>query len=133
MTSSRTQHGFTIIELLVVIVLALVAAGVFLTQKSSLDAAERDSQRKTAINAMYYSLEEDFYSRNRYYPEHIDSKTLRSMDPALFTDPQGHTLDTALGSYHYDGINCTDGKCKSYSLRATLEKEAEYKKLSRNN
>lgn len=128
-----SNRGFTVIELVVVIALIAIAAFVFLSQKATLDAAGRDDHRKTAINAMYYSLEEDFYARNHYYPEHIDSKILRSVDPDLFRDPSGAAIDSPGSTYHYTGINCADSQCKSYMLRADLEKEAEYKKPSRNN
>lgn len=129
---SRSQ-GFTVVELLFIITLVAVAALVFFNQKAALDAAQRDNQRKTAINAMYYGLEEDYYARQQSYPEHIDSKTLRTVDPSLFTDPNGLAFDVAQSSYHYEALNCNEGKCRGYVLRADMEKESEYRKPSRNN
>ncbi len=128
----KTKQGFTVIELMVVLAFLIVGAYVFFTQKATVDAAIRDDKRKVAINAMYYSLEEVFYQKNSYYPQTIDSKTLRSVDPELFTDPSGFAMTDPLAEYSYTPINCSiDAKCKSYTLRADLEREAEYIKTSR--
>ena len=43
----------------------------------------RDEQRKEALNAMYYALEEGFYAKNGYYPEKISEENLTVMDPSL--------------------------------------------------
>lgn len=128
----KYPKGFTVIELIVVLLLVSVGFGLFITQKSSIDASARDTTRKVAINAMYYNLEEVYYAQKGYYPQTIDSKTLRAMDPALFTDPHGNKLGDALSDYHYEGTDCsTEGACKHYTLTAGLEREAEYKKASR--
>ena len=128
----KREHGFTVIELIVVILFLAATATILLIQKGNLSAANRDSQRKTAINAMYYSLEEVYFERNGNYPAKIDSKTLRAMDPALFKDPNGITLGESDSDYRYEGINCDNNKCKAYSLRASLEKEDDYVKTNRN-
>ncbi len=54
------KSGFTILELSIVAVFASLLLIFFFVQKSELDAANRDKDRKTAINAMYYALEESF-------------------------------------------------------------------------
>lgn len=127
------RKGFTVIELLVVIVLLAVGGWLFFNEKARVDAVQRDAARKVAINAMYYNLEEVFYEKNGYYPSAIDSKTLRAMDPSLFTDPNGVKLGSASADYHYDGIECTtDGHCKGYTLRSAMEHEADYIKTNRN-
>lgn len=157
------QSGFTVIELIVVaLVFALAALLVFL-QVNKLNVASRDSQRKTAVNAMYYALEEVYYKEHKSYPVTLVPETLPSVDPDLFTDPDGFTLGKEILSkeelqklidkgdaspsvekrlsainagkspnYHYSGSNCdTDGNCKSFTLRADLQSEAEYVKKSR--
>jgi prepilin-type N-terminal cleavage/methylation domain-containing protein len=130
----KRSQGFTVIELLVVITVLLVGSYVFFSQKIAVDAAARDSQRKIAINAMYYSLEEVYYEKNGFYPAAIDSKTLRSVDPNLFTDPSGYKMGDSGANYSYSSTNCSlDGKCKSYTLRSQMEKEAEFVKTSRRN
>lgn len=136
------QRGFTVIELLVVTGFVLAAAVLFFVQKNNIQIAARDDQRKTAINAMYYSLEENFYVTNGFYPSTIDEKNLTSMDPALFSDPSGIKLgqttekvnekDVPVQSeYRYEPTHCTNEKCSGYTLRANLENEAEYVKTSK--
>ena len=127
------RHGFTVVELLVAIVLLVAGGWLFFTEKASIDAVQRDAARKIAINAMYYNLEEVFYEKNTYYPITIDSKILRAMDPSLFTDPLGIKLGDTGSSYTYDAKECsTDGRCGSYELRSTMEREADYVKTNRN-
>lgn len=136
------QRGFTVIELLVVIVFLIFAGVLFVIQKNNLEVAARDDKRKTAINAMYYGLEESFFKQNGYYPAEINEKNLTTLDSALFTDPNGielgQTTETyndeevsVQSDYRYEPTNCSDNKCKSYSLRADLEAEADYVKKNR--
>ena len=128
----KKKSGFTIIELLVVAAFATLALILFFVQKSNVDAMGRDDDRKTAINAMYYALEEGFYAQNKYYPETISEENLKYLDPALFTDPMGVNLGVDGSSYTYEPANCTNGKCKEYILKAVLEKEDLYVKRNRN-
>ena len=136
------QRGFTVIELLVVIAFLIFAGVLFVIQKNNLEVAARDDKRKTAINAMYYGLEESFFKQNGYYPAEINEKNLTTLDSALFTDPNGvelgQTTETyndeevsVQSDYRYEPTNCSDNKCKSYSLRADLEAEADYVKKNR--
>ena len=126
------HKGFTIIELLIVILVLGVGGWLFFTEKATVTAVQRDAARKVAINAMYYNLEEVYYSKNGYYPASIDSKTLRAMDPNLFTDPYGTKMGEAEADYRYEPTGCTtDGKCTGYSLRASLEREDDYIKKNR--
>lgn len=128
----KRSLGFTVIELVTIIAFVGVAATLLLVQKGAINAAQRDSQRKTAINAMYYNLEEVYYAKNTYYPAKIDSDTLKAMDPTLFTDPNGIKMNEANSDYHYEATNCDNDKCKGYRLHTSLEKEADYVKTSRN-
>jgi prepilin-type N-terminal cleavage/methylation domain-containing protein len=127
----KHSKGFTVIELIVVITVVGVTAALLLIQKNNLAASQRDNNRKVAINAMYYNLEEVFFAKNGYYPTTIDSKTLRAMDPVLFTDPNGIKLGDQSSNYRYEPTTCEDNKCKGYSLRSSLEKEADYVKTNR--
>lgn len=127
---NTTHRGFTIIELLFIVVVIGTASVLFFVQKNNLEVATRDERRKISINAMYYSLEEVFYKTNGYYPRTIDEKVLPSMDPDLFTDPQGVKIGEANSNYRYESRNCEADQCKSYTLRTTLENEADYIKDS---
>ena len=128
----KTKKGFTVLEIIIVAAFASLALVLFFVQKSNVDAMNRDEKRKTAINAMYYALEEGFYPEHGYYPEEISEKVLTVIDPALFTDPLGYYFGTDFSSYSYEPLSCKDGRCKEYTLRAELEKEDTYVKKNRN-
>ncbi len=128
----KHKQGFTILEIIIVAAFASFLLIIFLIQKSNVDAFERDEDRKTAINAMYYALEESFYKEHGYYPEFISEQNITVIDPALWTDPNGHNLGDPLSSYTYEAANCKEGKCKEYVLKADLEKESAYTKYNRN-
>jgi len=129
---NTTRRGFTIIELLFIVVLLGAASILFFVQKNNLEVAARDETRKTAINAMYYGLENVYYKANSFYPRTIDSKVLTSVDPALFKDPYGVQIGEANSNYRYEPADCNGDQCKSYTLRTTLENEADYVKTSIN-
>jgi len=128
-----TSRGFTIIELLFIIVLLTAASVLFFVQKNNLEVAGRDETRKTSINAMYYSIEEVYFKNNGYYPRTVDEKVLPSVDPTLFKDPAGVKIGESTSDYRYEAYNCTDDRCKSYTLRASLQNEADYVKTNRSN
>lgn len=128
----KSSRGFTVIEIIVVISVFAFASAVFFIQRSNLEVANRDQERKTAINAMYYSLEEVYYKEHKSYPRVVNSTTLPSVDPALFKDPNGVAIGEGDSEYSYTGLNCSDDACKSYTLKTTLENEADYIRKSRN-
>lgn len=130
---TKRSNGFTVIELVFIIAIAAAASIIFFVQKNNIQTVAEDDTKKTAINSIYYSLEEVYYKQNNYYPQTIDSTVLPSVDPALFADPNGIVIGSAGSAYQYNPINCSSNKCKSYTLKATLAKEADYIKTSRNN
>jgi type II secretory pathway pseudopilin PulG len=125
------QRGFTVIELLALVVLLVIVGTVFWTQKNSLETAAKDDARKTSINALYYSLEEVYYPANDGYPKDLTPSTLPSVDPGLFKDPQGVALEDTESDFSYEAKQCSDDICKSYTLRSKLTNEADYRKDSR--
>lgn len=127
----QRQHGFTVIELIFIILLLSVASVLFFTQKNNIEVAARDNTRKTSLNAMYYSLEEVYYPTHHSYPDSISKDNLTSLDPTLFIDTNGITLGTAGSDYTYTPTNCTDGECQSYTLRSVLQNEDDFVKTSR--
>lgn len=132
-TTRTSSSGFTIIELVFIIALLGIASVLFFVQKNNLEVAGRDESRKTAINAMYYSIEEVYFKANGYYPRTIDATILPSVDPALFKDPADVKLGESNSNYRYEPYNCNGDQCKNYTLRSTLENEADYVKQNRSN
>lgn len=128
----KRKKGFTVIEIVICSLFATLLLIFFFVQKANVDAMERDEDRKTAINAMYYALEEGFYAQHKYYPETISEENLKYIDPQLFTDPFGSNIGDEFSTYHYEPANCSNGKCKEYTLKADLEKEDVYIKKNRN-
>jgi type II secretory pathway pseudopilin PulG len=127
----KTRKGFTVLEVIIVILFASIGLVLFFLQKVNVDAMKRDENRKIAINAMYFALEESFYKENGYYPAAISPDNLSVIDPALFTDPFGINIGDPMSSYTYEPTNCDNDKCQSYILRSLMEKEAEFIRQSR--
>ena len=125
-------RGFTVIELIVIVAILSAVSVLFFVQKSNVEVAGRDDARKTAINAFYYSLEEVYFKANGHYPQSIDATVLPSVDPDLFKDPAGNAVGTSSSDYRYEPVSCIDNKCKSYTLRASLENEDDFVKESKN-
>lgn len=127
------QRGFTVIELLFVAIVLAIIGVVFWQQFNTVQAAARDDERRHAVNAMYYNLEDIFYAKNKYYPKTISEKNLTAMEKDLFIDPNGVKLGDSRSDYRYEPLNCSGNKCKGYTLRADMEKEADFVKTSRSN
>lgn len=128
----KSSRGFTVIELLIVVGILAAASVIFFIQKNNIESAARDDARRTSINAMYYSLEEVYAKENKSYPRTISSETLPSVDPELFTDPNGVKIGEGASDFRYEPTNCTGDSCKGYTLRTSLEQEDDYVKTNRN-
>jgi type II secretory pathway pseudopilin PulG len=129
----KKTNGFTVVEIIFVALLVGLASILFFVQKNNIEVIARDDKRKIAINAMYYSLEEVFYKTNKYYPQTISSDNLKSIDPSLLTDMNDIKIGEAGSEYTYTPTNCSNNKCKSYTMKTTLENEGDYTKTSVNN
>lgn len=142
----RDQSGFTIVELLIVIVVIGILAALVVTTYGGIQAKARDSKRQSDLQALQTQIEA-FYATNNYYPPRADvnnatwrASNMKSLDAAALTDPSaaaGTTLSATAASstnkkvYGYvptgcsgvaptDGTNGTD-QCTGYSLTAFLE------------
>lgn len=129
---TKKEHGFTVIEIVFIVIIMSIASVVFFIQKNNIEIVQKDDKKKTAINAMYYSLEEVFYKENSFYPQELNSTALRSVDPQLFTDPDGININEPGCAYTYIPVNCSDNKCQKYTLKAELDNEGDYEKTSKN-
>jgi prepilin-type N-terminal cleavage/methylation domain-containing protein len=144
----RKESGFTIVELLIVIVVIGILAALVVTTFSGIQKKARDSERQTDINALHGQVEA-YYAQNGKYPTLANlndttwvSANLKGLDPAALKDPRG-TASTlaataASGTYSYAVTpagcdNGTGGDCTTYTLTATNEgSPATYVKTSLN-
>ena len=128
----QTKKGFTILELLIVGTFAALLVILFFMQKSKIEAMDRDDRRITAINAMYYALEEYYYPKYGYYPAELNDEILPVIDPQLFTDPFEVNIGIDGSTYSYEVANCNaQNQCREYTLRANLEKGDTYIKTGK--
>lgn len=130
--TTKSQRGFTVLELIIAVVFLIAAGTIFYVQKRDLEVQARDSARKTAINELYYNLEDVYYAANHSYPQKLTADQLKGIDPSVLKDPEGTTIGDKNSDYTYTPKDCTGNACKSYILHANLEHEADYIKASRN-
>lgn len=128
----KRSRGFTVIELLIVATFLITATVVLFVQYRNLTNQLDNDKRRTAINAIYFSLEEGFYKTHSYYPEAIGDETLPTMDKELLTDPNGVKLGESDSVYRYEPANCQEGKCQEYTLRTSLNNEEDFIHENRN-
>lgn len=124
------KSGFTFLETVITIAVLALLGGLAAIQYFDYAAFSRDNTRKSAINSMYYALEEVYYESRGYYPETISPSILPTVDESPWTDPSGIAFGETGCDYFYEPANCSQGRCRSYKLTAKLEKESEYLKTS---
>src|SRR6202161_375336 len=101
MISLKKRHlngkGFTIVELLIVIVVIGILALLVITTYSGIQAKARNSKRQTDVQSLQTQLEA-FFSQNGYYPSLTDMNTsswratnMKSLDPNALIDPSNPT------------------------------------------
>lgn len=88
MLKKYSQKGFTIVELLIVIVVIGILAALVLNTFSGVQKRARDTQRQTDINAIATQLEV-YYNDNGGYPliATVDAPSLKGIDAGALTPP----------------------------------------------
>lgn len=152
----KKQKGFTIVELLIVIVIIGILATIVIVTFTGIQKKARDSKRQTDINAVNSQIAA-FYTNYGFYPTlgDLNSATFRSaymkgLDSNALTDPKGGAMTDTAGTNHYaykatssdatktcDNTavesatsNPTDNNCDTYVLTATLENGGTFSKNS---
>lgn len=138
--SLRNQKGFTIIELLIVIAIIAILAGLVLNNFQGAQARARDVHRITDINTIHSQLEV-YFNENGAYPQTFTAATFPGMDPESLVDPRGQSIvinaavanegaaganPTAANNYLYTAwpTGCTND-CTGYLLKTYIERESE--------
>ena len=145
----QKSKGFTIVELLIVIVVIAILATLVIVTFTGIQQKARDSQRQTDINAVDSHVEA-FYAQYGAYPTVAQitasswrSKYMKGLDPDALLAPNSTTAIDANAStkskYQYaptddSGTACAggdttttndtpnvDSTCTKFTLSATLE------------
>ena len=136
----KRNSGFTIVELLIVIVVIGILALLVITTYSGIQAKARNSKRQTDVASVQTQLEA-YFSQNGYYPSRTDMNSatwlttnMKSLDQNALIDPSNPTQSKTLvaapvaKSYAYavtdsSGNSCEadDTTCAKYTLTATYE------------
>ncbi|MDX1765579.1 MAG: type II secretion system protein [Candidatus Saccharimonadales bacterium] len=141
----KNDSGFTIVELLIVIVVIGILAALVLNTFSGIQERARDTERRTDINSLSTQLEV-YYADNGGYPDgstagfEITTTNLPGMDDEARYDPNGNLVNLASdpdsatdNQYHYNPTGCTAGLCTTFELGTVLEQDSSvYKKNSLN-
>ena len=85
------QSGFTVPELLLIILVVLILSGLLLANYQGARAKERDTQRVTDINLIDNKLE-TYYNVNSSYPAKFNSSQLFGIDVNNLKDPNGRMI-----------------------------------------
>src|SRR3989344_3077304 len=150
MKNQKRQQGFTIVELLIVIVVIGILAALVITTFTGIQQKARNTERTTDIKAIHGQVEA-YYAQNGSYPALAELNTatwrstnMKGLDSEALKDPKG-SAQTLVASpsataYSYavfqsDGSTaCTTaaGDCAVYTLTATLEGGGTFAKSNLN-
>lgn len=151
MTLKQKDQGFTIVELLIVIVVIGILAALVVTTFTGIQQRARDTERETDIKAIHGQVEA-YYAQQGKYPALADindstwrGTNMKGLDPEALKDPKGtaQTLASAAAANTYSyvvldsgGGSCdntaTAGDCATYTLTATKEAGGTYTKTNLN-
>lgn len=147
----RKEKGFTIVELLIVIVVIGILAAIVIVTFTGVQKKARDSERTTDVNNVYSQLEV-FFADKTYYPTLAQLATsqagrdtigLGSIKNDILTPPGATAVavvasGTATNNYQYvvtpSGCDNTGSNlCTGYVLTSTLEAGGTFVKNGSNN
>src|SRR3954469_5137578 len=144
------SSGFTIVELLIVIVVIGILAALVIVTYNGIQQKARDTERKTDIKALQGHMEA-YWADNAKYPTLAQANdasaggfrqtNFKGLDPASFADPKNSTSQqlcaaAAANCYGYAatpaGCDNTATDCSNYTLTANLESGGTFQVQSNN-
>ncbi len=153
------QQGFTIVELLIVIIVIGILVGLVITTFTGIQQKGRNTERQTDIKAIHGQLEA-YFAQNGKYPELTDLNTeswrstnMKGLDKDALYDPRDTTKDTTplestptVDRYSYEVVyhpssgadsacsnaDASTTECNKYTLTAKQEGTTDYTKNSLN-
>lgn len=149
MSLKQKQQGFTIVELLIVIVVIGILAALVVTTFTGIQQRARNTERQTDIKAIHGQVEA-YYAQNGRYPTlaNLNDATfrdanMRGLDAEALRDPKGTAATLAAtpaaNVYSYavtavGGGACDNATtdCAEYTLTATNEGGGTYTKENLN-
>lgn len=149
MTLQRKQQGFTIVELLIVIVVIGILAALVITTFTGIQRRARNTERETDIKAIHGQVEAYFAQEGRYptldnlNTESWRSEFMKGLDEGALQDPRGDdntiVATRTANAYSYavtgdddEACNNEGVDCTKYTLTAVLEDADDYVKTALN-
>ena len=124
----RNSKGFTIIELLIVIVVIGILAALVLTAYGNIQGRARDTERQNDINEIHKQAELYYTDSEKGGGKYPLSMAALGLSGEVIEDPKGKEIGVLGTEYIYtpllaDGATtCTVAEnCVKYKLSATLE------------
>lgn len=137
MTTQTNQKGFTIIELLIVIVVIGILATITAIALGGANERARDATREADARNLRTGIETYYTIGNSVYPTLAQlndtdpggfrETNFQGIDDETFTDPNGDVPTLAAdevsadNQYIYEGENCDADGCEGYTLTVNLE------------
>jgi prepilin-type N-terminal cleavage/methylation domain-containing protein len=134
---AKKNKGFTIVELLIVIVVIGILATLVIVTFTGIQQKGRNTQRQTDIKAVQGYVE-SFYAEYGFYPTGTDlttpafiTKYMKGLDPKALVDPKQAqdgsatiaTATVAAGTYQYSYVasNGSGGTCSTAASSTTSD------------
>jgi prepilin-type N-terminal cleavage/methylation domain-containing protein len=134
----RSQQGFTIVELLIVIVVIGILAALVITTYNGIQQKGRNTERTTDLVAVAGQLEA-YYAQNGRYPSQSDlgstsasnvtfvAANMKGLDKEALRDPKATAADYSLGSsdsgvankYQYHATDDSGNACDNSTTDCT--------------